>query len=117
MKKPGRICLIVSIVLGLLLIAHGSVIAGQSTALQWKPGVIATTSYGQIRGYESSPDTFGWKGIPYTRPPVGELRWKAPQDPEPWTGIRDSLEFSGQCPQYASEDKIVGDEDCLYMNI
>ena len=43
-----------------------------------------TTAFGDVKGYETT-DTRIWKGIPYAKPPVGELRWKAPVDPDAWT--------------------------------
>ena len=76
---------------------------------------IETTS-GTVMGFLDEDDTWGWKGIPFTKPPMGELRWKAPQDPEPWKGVRQVVEFSDACPQY-SDTTIVGNEDCLYLNV
>ncbi|MEE3183447.1 MAG: carboxylesterase family protein, partial [Pseudomonadota bacterium] len=37
---------------------------------------------GQIVGYKEPNGTFGWRGIPFATPPVGELRWKAPRAPQ-----------------------------------
>ena len=62
----------------------------------------------------------GYKGIPYATPPVGELRWKAPQPVVPWDGVREGSEFSPTCSQpvragsYAAERQ---SEDCLYLNV
>ena len=80
-----------------------------------------------------------YTGIPYARPPVGELRWKAPQDPEPWGGVRTCTHFAAMSMQprsseiYNSLSQIVGfhdfevsvhdnfrdavSEDALYLNI
>ncbi len=80
-----------------------------------------------------------YTGIPYARPPVGELRWKAPQDPEPWGGVRTCTHFAAMSMQprsseiYNSLSRIVGfhdfevsvhdnfrdavSEDALYLNI
>ena len=58
-----------------------------------------TTTYGPVRGYLSnSVHTF--KGIPYGRPPVGALRFKAPLSPEPWTNVRDATTFGPASVQY-----------------
>ncbi|MCP4873866.1 MAG: carboxylesterase family protein [Gammaproteobacteria bacterium] len=57
-------------------------------------------------------DVIAYKGIPYARPPTGDLRWKAPQDPESWEGIRDASEFGSRCHQGRG-----GSEDCLYLNV
>ena len=78
-------------------------------------------------------------GIPYAKPPVGELRWKAPQDPEPWGGVRTCVQFQAMAMQprsseiYNSLSQIVGfhdfevslhdnfrdavSEDALYLNL
>ena len=40
-------------------------------------------------------------GIPYAKPPVGDLRWKAPQKPDPWTTTRDATKFGKRCAQLA----------------
>jgi len=61
-------------------------------------------------------------GIPYAAAPVGDLRWREPQPPKPWTGVRKTTAFSSHCVQGA----IFGDmrfpdpgasEDCLYLNV
>jgi para-nitrobenzyl esterase len=63
-----------------------------------------------------------FKGIPYAAPPVGPLRWKPPQPPAAWTGVRKATEYPPRCMQarvYA--DMVFYDpgpsEDCLYLNL
>ena len=63
-------------------------------------------------------------GIPYAAPPVGELRWRPPQRPRPWQGIRPADQAGAACWQNINEENFVwarGDfersEDCLYLNI
>ncbi len=58
-----------------------------------------------------------YKGIPYAAPPVGGLRWKAPQPPKPWTGIRVATSFSANCPQMELMPGARQSEDCLGLNI
>jgi para-nitrobenzyl esterase len=58
-----------------------------------------------------------YKGIPYAAPPVGDLRWKPPQPPASWTGIRDCTVFSKMAPQLGSPNPAVQSEDCLYLNV
>jgi para-nitrobenzyl esterase len=56
--------------------------------------------------------------IPFAKPPVGELRWKAPQKNEPWTGVRHEQAFASPCPQPPSQQSPASsDEDCLYLNV
>ncbi len=65
-------------------------------------------------GREASTTVF--KGIPYAAAPVGELRWRAPQPPVPWKGVRKAEQFAQPCLQ-AQRDSIIGSEDCLYLNV
>jgi para-nitrobenzyl esterase len=65
-----------------------------------------------------------FKGIPYARPPVGELRWREPQRPQPWDGHRDATRFGPTAPQppVQSNSLYVGghelqSEDCLTLNV
>ncbi len=82
------------------------------------------TGAGMVRGAaEAATGTCAWKGIPFAAPPVGELRWKAPRPPAPWSGVRDALEFGDRCMQkgvmalenLASKQGM--SEDCLYLNV
>ena len=92
-------------------------------AVPWTGNETVQTLYGAVRGFEDEADTWVWKAIPYAKPPVGELRWKAPQAPDPWEGIREETEFCSPCAQLQPQlgtlpsDTIVGSEDCLYLNV
>ncbi|HWD77236.1 MAG TPA: carboxylesterase family protein [Kribbella sp.] len=59
-----------------------------------------------------------YDGIPYAAPPVGVLRWKAPQPVRPWSGVRPS-EIANLCPQQPNSEAPDGSvtEDCLYLNV
>lgn len=64
----------------------------------------------------------GFLGIPYAAPPVGELRWKAPEPHAPWKGVRDATNYGAHCAQnHVFDDMIFQDsgqsEDCLYLNV
>ena len=56
-------------------------------------------------------------GIPYAAPPVGPLRWKAPQPAKAWQGIRQATAFGPVCPQIAAWVKMPRSEDCLTLNV
>ncbi|XP_063534520.1 juvenile hormone esterase-like [Cydia strobilella] len=61
---------------------------------------------------------YSFKGIPYAEPPLGDLRFKAPQPPKPWTGVRSAKDFGPICFQMNPITKTPwGSEDCLYLNI
>lgn len=100
------------------------------------PLTVRTTEYGMIEGTDNAPatKTLSWKGVPYARPPVGELRWKAPLDPAKWNGVLPAKAFGNACAQYGriygpgannrydetigtTLNQAVGSEDCLYLNI
>jgi len=85
--------------------------------------VQAQTANGVLEGVVS-PDgkvrTF--KGIPYAAPPVGPLRWKAPQPVSSWTGVRKAVDYAPRAMQgRIYDDMIFNDkgpsEDCLYLNL
>ncbi|MBQ2582839.1 MAG: carboxylesterase family protein [Erysipelotrichaceae bacterium] len=99
-----------------------------------------TVKDGQLRGVFNKDETVEvYAGIPYAKPPVGNLRWKEPQDPEPWEGVLEADHFAPMSmqeqniPLYDSLVQIIGyhdyrislhdnyrppvSEDSLYLNI
>lgn len=91
---------------------------------------IVTTAKGQIRGTETA-SAYVYKGVPYAKPPVGNLRWHAPVPMDKWDGVLDAVNFQSRCPQpkekegsfyhkeFFSNEEFVPpmSEDCLYLNI
>lgn len=78
---------------------------------------IVHTKNGLLRGVDNG-DSWVFRGIPYAAPPVGELRWKAPQDPKSWLGVKDADEFGSACPQAEGAFGAGSlNEDCLYLNV
>jgi para-nitrobenzyl esterase len=75
------------------------------------------TESGQVSG--SGGEIVAYKGIPYAAPPLGDLRWRPPQKPAPWSGVRECQAFGddplqgprgeGRGPRYS--------EDCLTLNV
>lgn len=79
---------------------------------------VAQTADGRISGVDSSDGVNRFFGIPYARPPVGTLRWKAPQPVLPWSGTRDASKFGSSCPQDADMfGPASANEDCLTVNV
>jgi para-nitrobenzyl esterase len=101
-----------------------------------KSEVRRQTRFGPVIGTDDSDTTgtYAWKGVPFAKPPVGELRWKAPVDPDGWKKPREAKQFGNACVQYGriygpgannrydptigtTLNQAVGSEDCLYLNI
>jgi para-nitrobenzyl esterase len=84
----------------------------------WTGNAIVQTKYGAVKGFEDENKTWTWKNIPYAKPPVGGLRWKAPRDPEPWDNILEETEYCEKCSEWDFFRKaIVDNEDCLRLNL
>ena len=99
-----------------------------------KGDLIAQTETGRLKG-TSVESAVAFMGIPFARPPVGELRWEAPQPAMAWTGVRDATRPGPACTQppaglgvflgpvakaYGSsypEPPVQSSEDCLYLNV
>ncbi len=82
-------------------------------------GLSVTTSTGPVEGIDSErAESWVWLGLPYAAPPVGDLRWRAPQPLESWEAIRQAAELPAFCPQVPYfEQAVAGNEDCLYLNV
>ena len=82
---------------------------------------VVATDTGSVRGSVDG-GIMSWKGIPFAAPPVGNLRWRAPQPAAHWTGVREATEFAHDCMQlpFPSDAAPLGTEpaeDCLYLNV
>ncbi|KAJ4446924.1 hypothetical protein ANN_13625 [Periplaneta americana] len=85
---------------------------------------IIVLKQGRLRGHRLTSrkgrEIFAFQGIPYAKPPVGELRFRPPQLPEPWNGTLDATKDGSECIQgdfFNPEADIKGQEDCLYLNV
>ena len=83
--------------------------------------VIVETSRGRVRGAQRGAHQV-FLGVPFAKPPVDALRWRAPEPAEPWTGVRDASAFGNAAAQ--PDHPIPGfaasgtrSEDCLYLNV
>ncbi|KAJ9581582.1 hypothetical protein L9F63_023241, partial [Diploptera punctata] len=62
---------------------------------------------------------YSFQGIPYAKPPIGSLRFKPPEPPEPWNGVRDALtegSVAAQVDRFLRKG-FIGSEDCLFLNV
>lgn len=93
---------------------------------------IASVENGKVRGLPASdPSIISFKGIPFAAPPVGELRWRAPQPAKDWDGILDAFQFGPMAMQpkpvfdpknlysreWGMDPETPVNEDCLYLNV
>lgn len=87
-----------------------------------KEKTIVSTIYGPVKGVKRKSiygdAYFSFEKIPFAKPPVGELRYKAPQPPEPWSEVR-SCTSTGPKPlqKHFVFQMTDGSEDCLYLNV
>jgi para-nitrobenzyl esterase len=89
-------------------------IAAQANAAIDRP---VRTQAGLVAGVPGlTPSVTAFKGIPYAAPPLGELRWRAPQAPLVWQGVRKADQFGSACLQ-TERNVVVGSEDCLFLNV
>jgi para-nitrobenzyl esterase len=97
-------------------------VAGISTTSGADPLKIKTQQ-GKIHGkLINDGKVRAFLGLPYAAPPVGELRWKAPEPHAPWEGARDATNYGAHCAQnHVFDDMIFQDsgqsENCLYLNV
>jgi para-nitrobenzyl esterase len=118
-KRVSAVLLPVLLVALLLSVVSGCQQSNERSLSNWTGGVRVRTLFGKVEGQASGEDVLVWKGIPYAKPPVGDLRWKAPRDPDQWKGTLQADDFGSECIQYDvfGFGAVKGSEDCLYLNI
>jgi para-nitrobenzyl esterase len=95
---------------------------------------VAEVADGKLRGVQYGAGVV-FKGIPFARPPVGELRWREPQPVVTWSGVRDATQPGSACTQVSTGlngfvaplaqaygapyqgESVQSSEDCLYLNV
>jgi para-nitrobenzyl esterase len=116
MNKKWNLSIFTILMIGVLTVGVtiASAVPGYA---RYTKGIVQTTAYGKVQGYETNEGkTLVWKGIPYAKAPVGSLRWKAPENPDKWSGIFDATE-AGNIGMQLSGGKIKGSEDCLNLDV
>lgn len=119
----------IAMLLALAMLA--SLCGGFALAEEFAGIGVVHTQFGDVSGVPGARENVTvFKGIPYAAPPVGELRWAEPVDPEPWTDVRacDAYATAAMQPPYTQFTMQPGSnfyplgappqsEDCLYLNV
>jgi para-nitrobenzyl esterase len=104
----------------LLIVALSAVAARSAAASGRGVSAIVVTETGAVRGLVV-PGGYVFRGLPYAAPPVGNLRWRPPQPPARWRGVRDATQFAPSCPQSTVRNPFLPpgplSEDCLHLNV
>ena len=100
----------------------------EAPATSQDAGGVMTVETGRLAGAPSplGEEVMVYRGVPFAAPPVGGLRWRPPEPPAAWEGVRDATEAAPACMQNplpaavqtfydAGVDRM--DEDCLYLNV
>ncbi|KAI0942553.1 hypothetical protein AcW1_003150 [Taiwanofungus camphoratus] len=103
-----------------------SVLTGSFALL---PDTTVTLSYGSFQGVAEG-NISSFLGMPFAQPPLGNLRFAPPQEPQPFHGVRQAVEYGAACPQQAqtipaglpfnlsaSRPPPNVSEDCLFVNV
>ncbi len=120
LQRNGRriACAILTAVMSIRLCAA----LGAKGSSELKPAYVKTAN-GELEGAVSDDGKVRtFRGIPFAAPPVGALRWKAPQPAAAWAGVRKAVEYGARCMQNRVYDDMVfrdsgPSEDCLYLNV
>ena len=116
--RAARVALKTSLALGTALCAVGP-LAMQAHAAPGG-GPIVTTTQGKVQGFVVN-GVSEFLGIPYARPPIGNLRWRPPVAHPSWGGVKQATAFGPICAQITLLGAYAGpannNEDCLYLNV
>jgi para-nitrobenzyl esterase len=109
-----------------MLITLAFIVAAFSFLRAAEP-VVVRTEDGPISGITDSQGVTSYKGIPFAAPPIGNLRWRAPQPVARWASVRKAGHFGNACFQNQDRSRLPWtepfmeqgpvSEDCLYLNL
>ena len=102
----------------------GTALLGLAAIGSGAPAPVMRVDGGELQGVVDD-GVISYKGVPFAAPPVGDLRWRAPQPLAPWTGTRQAAEFGADCMQGrfgppaapGAPQARMPSEDCLYLNV
>ncbi|XP_049837320.1 cholinesterase 1-like [Schistocerca gregaria] len=114
----------VALLLLAVVLYTGAVVVPRRPTVQEGDDVFVTVENGVLRGVVATSLNGAlynqFLGVPYATPPLGDLRFRAPQPAASWSGIRDALSFADKCTQPGLLGLLpiaTGSEDCLYLNV
>jgi len=92
-------------------------VTSPSTSLTIQSGTLIELQNGKVQG-DVDGKARRFRGIPYAKPPAGDLRWKEPEPVGPWQDVLAATNFKSPCPQPAwIQGPRSLEEDCLYLNV
>jgi len=125
-RSPARLSsttFALAMFLAFIVTAMSERVSAQASSAALKDPI--KTNLGYVSGTtvgERGKEIHVYRGIPYAAPPLGNLRWRAPQPGTPWQGVRKATEYAPAAAQYfpsatwnISESQM--SEDCLYLNV
>ena len=104
------------------MLRYALLLLGLTLPMAASAGPVITIGDGQVQGIADNNAAI-FRGIPYAAPPVGDLRWRPPQAPAKWSGVRDATQFGPACPQSPNSPVMMvgpvgaSSEDCLTLNV
>jgi len=98
---------------------HPTAPSGTPRSEAAQPRDRVTVTQGVLQGVVEG-GAVAFRGIPYAAPPTGTRRWRPPEPPPRWSGVRSAEAYGAICPQPKMGNPrapVVGEEDCLYLNV
>lgn len=114
-SHPLRVRLVTAILVIAFLLSVAAVLPGCGETYP-----VVVTKYGKVEGRTGQREMLVFKGIPYARAPLKDLRFKPPEPPKPWEDTLEALQFGPSAPQTTediSSSAQKQSEDCLYLNV
>lgn len=104
---------------GLVLCVIGCVDGQEVAETDASFSTVVDTVHGRVVGQRDN-NALSWLGVPFAKPPIGDLRWRAPRDPDAWTETLRAASKASPCAQevpWGNNPGFLGSEDCLYLNV
>jgi para-nitrobenzyl esterase len=96
--------------------SHDAATAPDCPAPPTSDPLVVATDKGLVKGTQNGIVS-AFEGVPFAKPPVGKLRFMAPEPADNWSGVKETTKFGDICAQISMEGKLMGSEDCLTLNV